>query len=275
VAANYKRDTRDLELYFGALDIAKTFQTETGYLTRPGVTTLSAFAGPRLYPAAGKVLRRVDLSFLTSQTRDKYAGLWETDNFAGVGFILERGTSFGVQGRYATEVFRGMRFDISGFNVSGRSQLTKQLSIRGLFDRSGAIYYSEDPFQGRSNSASLTVVYLPSDNLHAELSLTYADFAPSGGAGRLYEYTIARSKLTYQVNRYLFFRGIVEYNSFRRQMLTDLLGSFTYIPGTVLHLGYGSLYEKARWEDDGLVRDRRFLETRRGLFFKASYLWRM
>ena len=56
--------------------------------------------------------------------------------------------------------------------------------------------------------------------------------------------------------------------------MTDLLASFTYIPGTVIHLGYGSLYEKIRWEEGRYDPSDRFLETQRGLFFKASYLWR-
>jgi hypothetical protein len=56
--------------------------------------------------------------------------------------------------------------------------------------------------------------------------------------------------------------------------LTDLLASFTYIPGTVIHLGYGSMYERIRWEEDRYESADRYLETQRGLFFKASYLWR-
>jgi hypothetical protein len=77
------------------------------------------------------------------------------------------------------------------------------------------------------------------------------------------------------MNRYLFFRGIVEYNAFRREMLIDLLASFTYIPGTVLQLGYGSLYDKTEWVD-GEYRDAPgLLEMKRGIFFKASYLWRL
>jgi hypothetical protein len=92
---------------------------------------------------------------------------------------------------------------------------------------------------------------------------------------KIYEYPISRAKLTYQLNKYLFFRGIVEYNNFRKQMLTDFLASFTYIPGTVVHLGYGSLYQKIKWENDSYVGSDRFLETKRGFFFKMSYLWRM
>ena len=57
--------------------------------------------------------------------------------------------------------------------------------------------------------------------------------------------------------------------------MTDFLASFTYIPGTVLHAGYGSLYERTRWDGTGYVPDAGLQETRRGLFFKASYLWRL
>jgi len=73
----------------------------------------------------------------------------------------------------------------------------------------------------------------------------------------------------------LFFRAIVEYNSFYKRLLTDFLASFTYIPGTVIFFGYGSSYEKTAWRDDRYEPSDRFLEMKRGFFFKASYLWRM
>ena len=57
-------------------------------------------------------------------------------------------------------------------------------------------------------------------------------------------------------------------------MLTDFLASFTYIPGTVIHIGYGSLRDKVRWEAGEYVESDDFLETKRSLFFKMSYLWR-
>ena len=92
-----------------------------------------------------------------------------------------------------------------------------------------------------------------------------------------YDYTIVRSLNTYQVNKYLFFRVIVEYNSFYKELLTDLLASFTYIPGTVIHFGYGSLYDRTAWDagERAYVPSARFLEVKRDFFFKASYLWRL
>ena len=90
-----------------------------------------------------------------------------------------------------------------------------------------------------------------------------------------YDYTIIRNRTTYQVNKYLFFRGIFEYNSFHKQLMTDLLASFTYIPGTVIHVGYGSLYEKLQWVEGEYRYANDYMETKRGLFFKASFLWRL
>jgi hypothetical protein len=57
-------------------------------------------------------------------------------------------------------------------------------------------------------------------------------------------------------------------------MTTDYLASFTYIPGTVMHIGYGSLYEKSHWEQMEYVPDEKFNKMARGFFFKASYLFR-
>jgi hypothetical protein len=58
-------------------------------------------------------------------------------------------------------------------------------------------------------------------------------------------------------------------------MMTDLLASFTYIPATVVHLGYGSLYEKLAWREEEYGPSDRFLETKRYFFFKVSHLWRL
>jgi hypothetical protein len=44
--------------------------------------------------------------------------------------------------------------------------------------------------------------------------------------------------------------------------------------GTVLHAGYGSLYQRVKWESTAYVNADEFIETRRGFFFKMSYLWR-
>jgi hypothetical protein len=106
--------------------------------------------------------------------------------------------------------------------------------------------------------------------LNANLSLLYSDLFRDSDSEKIFAVTILRSRLTYQLNRYLFLRAIAEHNDFRKRLLTDFLASFTYIPGTVLHFGYGAIYEK-----NILLIDDGFAETQRGFFAKASYLWRL
>ncbi len=274
VGLSYARDTRNFSATAMAVDIAPDFQTAVGYIGRPGITRFGVSVGPKLYPTWKRWLRRVDPALDAEQTRDKIDDLWESSTTASLRFVMVRSSSVSVNYRYSSEVFGGREFGTSGFGASASSQIRSQLNLRASFALRDAIYYSGDPFGGWSRSATFGAIWLPSDNLHSELTLTYADFARKRGGGRLYDYSIVRSRNTYQVNRYLFFRGIVEYNSFRGQLTTDLLASFTYVPGTVIHLGYGSLYERMSWRDGIYTRGESFLESRRGFFFKASYLWR-
>jgi hypothetical protein len=255
-------------------DLGKDFTTETGYLTRNGLTRLKVGFLPMIYPKSRTFLR-IDPIFHAINIRDKFSGLLETYDTFDLRLILPRNTTLIAGGRYQTEVFLGRRFGRSGFRLIGTSQLTKQVLLETRYVYGQKIRYVEDPYQGRGSDATFSTTYLPSEKLHFSLALAFSDFFRSSDGLKEYDYTILRSQNTYQVNKYLFFRAIIEYNSFYKQLMTDLLASFTYIPGTVVHLGYGSLYEKLAWREEQYEPSDRFLETKRGLFFKVSYLWRL
>ncbi|MBE0558108.1 MAG: hypothetical protein IH628_12820 [Proteobacteria bacterium] len=211
----------------------------------------------------------------SAQTLDHPSGLWETNNSAAVSILIGGTTILQPRYVYSTEIFLARRFLTGGVDLTLRSQMIKELLVQASARWGDAIFYSADPYQGRSRDASAALTFQPWDDLALELTARYSDFTRTSNSETIYEISIGRSKLTYQLNRYLFFRGTLEYNTYRRRLLTDLLVSFTYIPGTVFHAGYGSLYERSRWERDSYVPDSRFLETQRGVFVKASYLWRI
>ena len=118
--------------------------------------------------------------------------------------------------------------------------------------------------------------FQPFEKLSTSLGLTYYDFFRSDNGELVYDYTIWRSRTTLQLNRYLFFRAIFEYNHYWKKINADFLASFTYIPGTVIYFGYGSVYERIIWnhEDRDYFPSDDYLQTKRSFFFKASYLWR-
>ncbi len=271
---NFQYGTRELALGFSAKDISEDFIAEMGYVTRTGVMLVSGSVTPRFYPES-ELLRRISVGLSSAQTLDRPSSLWETYNAVAVSFLVGGTTIVQPRYIYSTEIFLGERFRTGGVDLQLRSQVTKELLFQASARRGTAIFYGLDPFQGRSISAFASVTYQPWEDLALDLSSQYSDFERASDSERIYEVIIGRSKLTYQVNRYLFFRGTLEYNTYRRRLLTDALVSFTYIPGTVFHAGYGSLYERIRWENDTVVPDERFLETQRGVFVKASYLWQL
>ena len=70
-------------------------------------------------------------------------------------------------------------------------------------------------------------------------------------------------------------RLLEQFDSSRNQLLTDFLASYELVPGTVFHAGYGSIFERAGFENGILVPNTgNYLTVSRGLFFKISYLHR-
>ncbi len=274
LSLKYSIGTRDLD-YFAALkNVSEDFRADMGYVARTGITTAAALVRPKIYPNS-TFFRRIDLEAFSAQTKDQFFNMWETFNHLSANFVLEGNLTFKVKYSYSTEIFLGERFLTGGFHVTGGGWLDRKFYFSVLYRRVNAIYYTNNPYQGLSNRVTASMIYLPSDKLQADVSLTYSDFTRTDNDQSIYSYPIVRSKLTYQLNQYLFFRGIFEYNNYRKQMMTDLLASFTYIPGTVMHIGYGSMFEKLEYDGTLYRPGNNYIETRRGFFFKASYLWRI
>jgi hypothetical protein len=238
------------------------------------LTRLKVGFMPMIYPKSRTFLR-IDPIFHTINIRDKFSGLLETQNTFYLRLVLPRNTTLVAGGGYQTEVFGGQRFGRNFFRLSGTSQISKQLLLDAYYLYNQKIRYVAVPYQGRGSDATFSVTYLPSEKLNLSLALAFSNFIRSSDGAKETDYTIVRSQNTYQVNKYLFFRAIGEYNSFYKRLMTDLLASFTYIPGTVIHIGYGTLYEKLAWNEGEYIPADRFLETKRSFFFKVSYLWRL
>jgi hypothetical protein len=276
IGLKYGYGTRDLDYYVSINDISEEFAVESGYITRTGVSAIAAFARPKFYPQSS-IIQRIVVDFFSGQTYDKFSNLWETYNYVAARPFFLGAMNASLVYVYSTEIFSGQRFRTDGFSAAVSGLLSKQVRVSVSYKTGNAIYYSSSPYQGSSNRGSASVIYQPTENIESNSSLVYSDFHRSSNGEKIYDYPIVREKLTYQMNRYLFFRGIMEYNKYRRRLLTDFLASFTYIPGTVAHIGYGSLYERIQWDapSNSYLNNEQFLESQRGFFFKVSYLWRL
>ncbi len=275
LSADYSLSNRKWSVQLGYQDISEGFQADAGFLFRTGLRRLAGFAQYQIYPES-KFFQKIEPFYWSYHLYDTVHDMWETVNVFVARFRLPRNTMVRFDGLLANEVYAGERFDRSGYGMQAESQLAKQLYLRIFARRTGSVFYDpDDPYQGYGTRASASVRYQPAGQLDFNVSLSYVDFFRRSDREKIYDYLILRGRSTFQVNKYLFLRGIVEYNDFRRRMTLDGLISFTYIPGTVVHLGYGSALEKLEWTGTEYAESDRFLETRRGFFFKVSYLWRL
>jgi len=264
--------SRSLDYSLNFREVSENFRADMGYLTRTGVLNFIGYLNPRIYPAS-EFFQRIGFELATGQTKDIASGLWETGNDLAVNVFFAGNWLFRTRFNYSTEIFNAQTFQTSGIHTQIRGQLTKEIFGNLLYRRTRAIFYGT-PEQGKSNTISASLTLQPWENLRADASFTLTDFFTDAGDIKLYDYSISRLKLTYQVNQYLFFRTIGEYNDFRKDLAAEFLASFTYIPGTVVYLGYGSIFDKVRWNGSSYIDNDGFLEIRRGLFLKMSYLWR-
>ncbi len=270
----YYLNTELWNIDLGIHDVSQGFRTDIGFISRTNVTMMPIFIMRTFHLKKG-LIQRIEPFYWSYHSYDKASELFESVNLFVLRFWLPGQTQIRFEGLAGSEVFSGRRFDISFGRIRANSQFSKQLFASLQYTYGNKIRYIDDPYQGRGSSMSASIRYQPGSQFSSTLSFSFADFIRSLDGKKEFDYTILRSRNEFQFNRYLSLRAIVEYNSYRKRLFTDCLAAFTYIPGTVIYLGYGGIYEKTRWLDGEYLPDHRFHETERGFFFKASYLWRL
>lgn len=273
LGVNLHSEKRNVDWIVTSKAVSDDFVTRTGFIDRTGVTIFTASVTPKFYPES-KLFRRVDLSLFSGQLKDNIYGMWETFNSVTLINLLGGTFRTNIRYNYSTEIYNNLKFNTSGimFMLTGRvgTKLNGTLACRY---REG-IYYPTSQ-QGYGSVVSGELRFLPTEKIHTQISVTYQDLISSADDTPLYDYLLIRGRLTYQINKYLFVRSITEYNDYRQSLTTDFLASFTYIPGTVFHIGYGSRYEHREWDGASYTESDRLTEFSRGFFVKFSYLFRV
>jgi len=267
------RSTDRLAGSFEIQHIGTGFITESGFLTRSGINNLTTYFSYSFYRDKG-FFRQIVPNFFGFLNQDIQSNLWERDFGFGLSLRGQRSTQIGFLVDPSDEVFLMERFRTHSLHLNFLSQVSQSFRIQGQYRYGYRTRYVEDPYTGWGNTASLSINFQPVKKFQSDLILNFSDFYKLDNGGKEFSYLIIRSRNTFQLTSKLFVRGIVEYNSFEKDLFTDFLISFTYIPGTVVHLGYGSLYQKQVWNGHEYQPGSDYMETIRGLFFKASYLWR-
>jgi hypothetical protein len=204
----------------------------------------------------------------------------ESAVLTGVRFNTSRQGFLDVDYSRSYEPWVGQRFKTGhNFGTFGNVQLFRWLNVGGNFHSGWATYYDPiNPFQGKGIGGGVEGTWQPNQHINQNLEYNTLRFNRASTGARVFTVHIVNSKSTYQFDKHFLVRLLEQFDSSNHRLLTDLLGSYEFVPGTVVYAGYGSIYEQRGFADGRLVPNTAntgdYLTVSRGLFFKASYLHR-
>lgn len=277
VSAIWDYFTKPLGAEFMFEHFAPGFQMDSAFYQRVGFTRATAYFGPNFFPKKPAWIKKINPFFFGYLLHDIGTGLDDRLGVFAVRTNLVKQSQVRFDAILSREGWIDRTYDQFTLRAQGYVQLTNWLYLDGRVSSGDSIFYDPaDPYLGRMESARAGVIVQPGVKLNLNLAFSQNHFTRGGAP--VYDASVLNVKTTYQFNKYLFLRALLQHDSYARKWLTDFLASFTYIPGTVVHLGYGVLYEKHGFEDEqwlpGGPGTGRYYEMRNSLFFKVSYLWR-
>jgi hypothetical protein len=250
---------------------------DTAFYERTGFTRFQTVTGLKFYPS-GKLswIRQVLPYVWMSALEDTYSGMRDYAGNVTVQANFSRQGYAQIRRWMSRESWAGKYFHPAQNVVNGNVQAAKWMRLNAWYAAGTQIYYdTRAPFLGKYRSGGGGFTFQPNDKLRQSADYDYSALRNPANGARTYAVHIVNSRSTYQFNRYFFLRASLQYNSWEDTLLQDYLASFTLIPGTVIHFGYGSLSERrdireGQWEKgEGDLHP-----IRESIFFKTSYLHR-
>jgi hypothetical protein len=254
------------------------FVMDTAFMNRVGFTSGWGYVDYSFYPDKDRHpwVRRISPFTFVQGGRDRIEGGDERTVVTGVRVSTTRQGFFRADRVITQEAWRDGEYDGNQWRISGNLQLFRWLRPNVFYSRGQSLYYNEeDPFVGDTSSLRFGALIQIGGRFSESIDFSRNTFNRPSTGERVYTVNLVNTRTTYQFSKELAIRSIVRFDSQRHRFLTDLLGSYDLRPGTVVYIGYGSLYQQRDFRDSQWIDgEGDYLTTRQGLFLKASYLFR-
>jgi hypothetical protein len=260
----------------------RDFQMDTAFYNRTGFTSGWSFGEISFYPKEGSTtwLKRIHPSYWYKRGRDQVQNGNEDFLNTKLAFDFTRQGYLQIVRGHGHETWAGQRFETGAdINVYAQAQIVRVLNFNGGFSKSRDIFYDPvNPYQGRTRSGSVGLSFQPNPHIQQNVDYNGLRFTRASDGTHVYTVHIINTQSTYQFNKHFRIRLLEQFDSSQRQLLTDLHGMYEPVPGTIFDAGYGSLYERqvvsAGAPSPPVNYGNGYTTISRGLFFKASYLYR-
>jgi hypothetical protein len=247
----------------------RDFQMDTAFINRVGDHARMAVRRPEVL-SDWQVL--VDSEDLTVRLVDGSA----RRRPGGPEHFVNTGLRFNLTRQGYVQVNRGPvrrrslaeQFETGNLNVFANGQvLPLAARVRQCEQRAGIYYDPVSPFQGTGDRTELGVDLQPTSKFSQSLSYNYYGSIGARPASQVYGIHIVNLRDTYQFNSHFLLRAITQLDTSQRRILEDFLASYELVPGSVVHFGYSSIFDREFYHP--------YQASARGFFFKASYLARL
>ena len=269
---DFNRQGRRLGYSVSHSRIDPEFRTATGFVPRVDMQQTTATASYKWWPEATLINWGPTVTYLRNYN---HVGVLEDEHLQGqVDLEFQRNIRFTGTLTRTLERFGGIDFRKNGYSLytvlSGRI-----LSVVPSVNWGDGVFFSDDPFLGRSRGGNLTVIFRPTSRLRSELRGTFSRFVDPRDDTELFDVKILRNRSTYQFTDRLLLRHILEHNSSSRTLGNNLLLTYRINTGTVVFVGYDDRYQQGSSISDAMFpTTSRFERTNRAAFTKFSYLFR-
>jgi len=276
---NYVSQPLEMQLMLEHFD--EDFDMDTAYYRRKGISHLYYYFCPLWYPNPDTFpyIRRLRTFTYGFYRHDWITGLDDYFTQIVINPFMTWNGWFRIDANLHGESWGGVTYNKRFFRFWSGMQFTRWLHVFTLYRFGESIFYDPvDHYKGDYVNWRNQVTLQPTENFNQFFSHVYETLENPVTGNDQYNVHILQSRTTYQFNEYFFIRLLLNYDSYLEVLLTDLLASFTLIPGTVVHLGYGSLHENLEWRDGQWWDDSvfgKYYQRSRSIFFKASYLFRL
>jgi hypothetical protein len=267
ITASFSRTSRHLSYSLYYQDLYPDFRIDCGYVHLTDIWGGGGKVSYRFIPNKKWILT-VTPTYNWDRWYDHNGVQIFQSSFSGMEFEFPSKTSVAVSFNNDMERWSEVDFSKRVYELDVSSAPTKYLSGGFYLQVGDGIFYEKiSPYLGYSRLINGSVMLRPNSRLSEELSLIKSTFWQEKAGKLVYDYNIIRSKSTYQFTKKLFLRTILEYNSYWKELTSDILLSYMHNYGTVFFIGYGGLYDR-----DELMHLR---QNSRSFFIKLSYLWRL
>jgi len=270
----YSHNTRNLDWNIGYRDIGGNFRADLGFIPQVGFRSLSAGTNYTWYAKPGKWWTDFVLEGSYSQMTDDHGDLLNRDATAALTYEGPLEMHALAMFTYKREVYNGATFDLNRFYLHNCMNPIGTMHAGYTVAWGDNIDYANTRLGKRLNISSSMLYDI---GLHLQLHLSHTFERMRVNSQRLYTANQGELRLTYQFNKRMFLRGILQYVDYQyntamyideidplyRHLFTQILLSYKINPQTVLFLGYTDNYRG--YDNTGLpLADRKF-------FLKIGY----